>query len=140
MKGFYDKIIFGGRACILLSCSFIFLDSDLLHCLMWHFSLLLLCFSTLVPFTSSISAFVVFLPFPLHCSPPPPPPPPLFFSEKFCLRFSSSHPPLSTLLARVLRGKGYVVVMVEKKVPLAYWRTALNYRNSGRIERKEDIF
>lgn len=37
--------------------SFIFLDSDLLHCLMWHFSFLLLCFSFLVSFTSSITAF-----------------------------------------------------------------------------------
>lgn len=89
--------------------SFIFLDSDLLHCLIWLFSFCSFVFSFLASFTSSITALVVFPPSPLHYSlflllqspyllrlvPP--------FSVKLFRRFSLSKAPLSILLARVLR-------------------------------------
>lgn len=140
----WQKHTMFGRACILLSCTLIgwVLYSWILICYtIWcgtlvFFAPLFLflglfyifyhCFcgvsSPLLPFTSPLLVRSPFLPLLV---------PPFFLnqilSRLLFIPTSSFYPSSSCFW-----GKGYVVVMVEKQVPLAYWRTAFNYRNSGR--------
>lgn len=121
-------LCFHGRACILLSCTLI----GWVHNLgLWLFYTVMLHFSFLTPpFFSETSLHLLSLLLLLFC-----------LSYLLLLIFLSfkcwSASFISTSLYYsfwlVFWGEGYDGVMVEEQVPLAHWRTAFKYRNSGRV-------